>query len=425
MTDTLGQGTFGKVKLAKHSDTGMEYAIKILDKGDIKANELTVNVRREIAIMKALNHKNIVNLREVLSSKSKLYIVMDLVRGGELFDMIERKGELDEALARKYFQQLIDGIDYCHRRGVCHRDLKPENLLVDENGVLKITDFGVSSMKGGVGSDLLYTACGTPYYCAPEIINGAEEGYSGVKIDAWSCGIILYLLLTGVLPFQHDDMTRLYELINACKVPYPSWMGGDAKDLICHLLVKDPEKRYSLEDVKKHSWFLVDYDTGDALGDSGRSFGSSSERSKSRTRKNSSSSGGGSGGSGTGRSRDHIPSTGSGHGNRSRDSVASGASSRSAPGGSSGSSGSGLRDLASKYDGQDLDVFVKDALPGKPQKKIDDVVSRLQDIDIDCVDDMQVVAEMMGTADKLTKWLEENPKIPAITAMRVSKMFYS
>lgn len=104
-------------------------AIKILDKSDIKANELTVNVRREIAIMKALNHKNIVNLREVLSSKSKLYIVMDLVRGGELFEMIERRGELDEKLARKYFQQLVDGIDYCHRRGVCHRDLKPENLV--------------------------------------------------------------------------------------------------------------------------------------------------------------------------------------------------------------------------------------------------------------------------------------------------------
>jgi len=395
------------VKLAKHSDTGMEYAIKILDKGDIKANELTVNVRREIAIMKALNHKNIVNLREVLSSKSKLYIVMDLVRGGELFDMIERKGELDESLARKYFQQLIDGIDYCHRRGVCHRDLKPENLLVDENGVLKITDFGVSSMKGGVGSDLLYTACGTPYYCAPEIINGAEEGYSGVKIDAWSCGIILYLLLTGVLPFQHDDMTRLYELINACKVPYPSWMGGDAKDLISHLLVKDPEKRYSLEDVKKHSWFLIDYDSGDAA-DSGRSFGSGSDRTKSRTRKNSASSGGG---SVTGKSRDRIPSTGSGHSSRGG-------------GGGGGGGGGQPKNLAVKYEGQDLDAFVMDALPGKPQKKIDDVVAKLQDIDIDCVADMQVVAETMGNADKLTKWLEDNPKIPAITAIRLSKMFF-
>jgi serine/threonine protein kinase len=138
VTSTLGQGTFGKVKLATHQETGLEYAIKILDKSDIKANELTVNVRREIAIMKALSHQNIVNLREVLSSKSKLYIVMDLVRGGELFEMIERRGELDEKLARKYFQQLVDGIDYCHRRGVCHRDLKPENLLVDESGCLKV-----------------------------------------------------------------------------------------------------------------------------------------------------------------------------------------------------------------------------------------------------------------------------------------------
>jgi 5'-AMP-activated protein kinase, catalytic alpha subunit len=138
VTSTLGQGTFGKVKLATHQETGLEYAIKILDKSDIKANELTVNVRREIAIMKALSHQNIVNLREVLSSKSKLYIVMDLVRGGELFEMIERRGELDEKLARKYFQQLVDAVDYCHRRGVCHRDLKPENLLVDESGCLKV-----------------------------------------------------------------------------------------------------------------------------------------------------------------------------------------------------------------------------------------------------------------------------------------------
>eukprot|EP00168_Porphyra_purpurea_P021243 TRINITY_DN936_c0_g1_i5.p1 TRINITY_DN936_c0_g1~~TRINITY_DN936_c0_g1_i5.p1 ORF type:complete len:349 (+),score=125.03 TRINITY_DN936_c0_g1_i5:134-1048(+) len=243
--------------------------------------------------MKALNHQNIVNLREVLASKSKLYIVMDLVRGGELFDTIERQGELDEALARKYFQQLVDGIHYCHRRGVCHRDLKPENLLVDEDGALKITDFGVSSMRGGAGggaSDLLYTACGTPYYCAPEIISGAEEGYSGVKIDAWSCGIILYLLVTGELPFLHDDMPRLYELINGCKVPYPPWMGGDVKDLISRLLVKDPARRYALEDVKKHVWFLVDYAPADAPTDSGRAGGSlestDSDRPKHRATKN-------------------------------------------------------------------------------------------------------------------------------------------
>jgi len=392
------------VKLAQHSVSGLEYAIKILNKEDIKANELTVNVRREIAIMKALNHQNIVNLREVLASKTKLYIVMDLVRGGELFDMIERQGELDEALARKYFQQLIDGIYYCHRRGVCHRDLKPENLLVDEKGSLKITDFGVSSMRGGAGgggSDLLYTACGTPYYCAPEIISGAEEGYSGVKIDAWSCGIILYLLLTGTLPFQHDDMPRLYELINACKVPYPPWMGGDAKDLISRLLVKDPTQRYSLEDVMKHPWFLVDYVAANTSTHSERLGGSTesdgSDRPKHRTRKNSTNSGGGSAASG---------STG--------DSVAGGA----------GGSGRRAANLTAKYEGRDLEDFVKDALAGKPQRKIDVIVQRLEDIDVDCVDDMQVVADTMGGADKMTKWLVDNPKIPAITAMRIARMFF-
>eukprot|EP00168_Porphyra_purpurea_P021236 TRINITY_DN936_c0_g1_i14.p1 TRINITY_DN936_c0_g1~~TRINITY_DN936_c0_g1_i14.p1 ORF type:complete len:404 (+),score=167.49 TRINITY_DN936_c0_g1_i14:134-1213(+) len=358
--------------------------------------------------MKALNHQNIVNLREVLASKSKLYIVMDLVRGGELFDTIERQGELDEALARKYFQQLVDGIHYCHRRGVCHRDLKPENLLVDEDGALKITDFGVSSMRGGAGggaSDLLYTACGTPYYCAPEIISGAEEGYSGVKIDAWSCGIILYLLVTGELPFLHDDMPRLYELINGCKVPYPPWMGGDVKDLISRLLVKDPARRYALEDVKKHVWFLVDYAPADAPTDSGRAGGSlestDSDRPKHRATKTSAGSAGG----------------GTASGSRGGGSYESGAS-----GGSSGSRRPA--NLAATYEGRDLEDFVKDALAGKPQRKIDSIVQQLEEIDVDCVDDMQVVADTVGTADKMTKWLVDNPKIPSITAMRVARMFF-
>lgn len=425
VTSTLGQGTFGKVKLAQHQETGIEYAIKILDKSDIKANELTVNVRREIAIMKALNHKNIVNLREVLSSKSKLYIVMDLVRGGELFEQIERKGELDEKLARKYFQQLIDGIDYCHRRGVCHRDLKPENLLVDENGTLKITDFGVSSMKGGVsGSDLLYTACGTPYYCAPEIINGAEEGYSGVKIDAWSCGIILYLLLTGTLPFQNEDMTQLYEQINRCQVDYPSWMPPDAKDLISRLLEKDPERRYSLEDVKAHPWFLVDYESAD--GDLHRRVSDSG-----RPTNNSSGSGRGSSKSGRVNSRSS---------NKSRDRIEKARrSSDSMPGADSGSGhGSGtagsstpveaepvLRDVVAEFGDKELEDLIRAALPGKPQKRIDDVVSKLSDLDIDCAEDIQFLAETLKAPSKLTEWLEEKSQLPSVTCMRISGFFFT
>eukprot|EP00181_Compsopogon_caeruleus_P001539 CAMPEP_0184686000 /NCGR_PEP_ID=MMETSP0312-20130426/20978_1 /TAXON_ID=31354 /ORGANISM="Compsopogon coeruleus, Strain SAG 36.94" /LENGTH=534 /DNA_ID=CAMNT_0027140657 /DNA_START=538 /DNA_END=2142 /DNA_ORIENTATION=- len=259
MTKTLGEGTFGKVKLAEHQATGQQYAIKILDKSDIKAHELTINVRREIAIMKALNHRNIVNLREVLSSKTKLYIVMDLVRGGELFEMIEKQGELSEKLARKYFQQLVDGVEYCHRRGVVHRDLKPENLLVDANGTLKITDFGVSSMKG-LGQDLLYTACGTPYYAAPEILVGGNNGYNGQKVDAWSCGVILFLLLSGQLPFMEEDMNKLYEDIKAVRIEWPSEIKGEPKQLIMKLLTKDPDKRYDLADVKRNNWFNADYE---------------------------------------------------------------------------------------------------------------------------------------------------------------------
>lgn len=116
--------TVRRVKLGVHEDTGEQVAVKVMDKSDIKAQEMTMNVRREIAIMKALKHKNIVNLRHVLTSATKLYVVMDLVTGGELFTKILNEGKLPEAVARRFFQQLIDGVDYCHRRGVCHRDLK-------------------------------------------------------------------------------------------------------------------------------------------------------------------------------------------------------------------------------------------------------------------------------------------------------------
>lgn len=414
VTSTLGQGTFGKVKLAQHQETGIEYAIKILDKSDIKANELTVNVRREIAIMKALNHNNIVNLREVLSSKTKLYIVMDLVRGGELFEQIERRGELDEKLARKYFQQLIDGVDYCHRRGVCHRDLKPENLLVDENGTLKITDFGVSSMKGGVsGSDLLYTACGTPYYCAPEIINGAEEGYSGVKIDAWSCGIILFLLLTGTLPFQNEDMTKLYEQINRCKVEYPSWMPADARNLIAQLLEKDPDKRYSLENVKGHSWFLVDYEGTD--NDVNR-------RSSERSNNSSNSS----------RESRRAPRTNSRNGSRSRDRLdrnrRSAEMAHPAPPPAPAPAPEPapvLRDVVAEFGDKDLEDLITAALPGKPQKRIDDVVTKLSELDIDCAEDIQFLAETLREPTNLTTWLEDKSQLPSVTCMRISRFFFN
>ncbi len=215
--------------------------------------------------MKALKHKNIVNLRQVLTSSSKLYIVMDLVTGGELFTKILNEGKLEENVARRYFQQLVDGIEYCHRRGVCHRDLKPENLLIDETtGELKITDFGLSAMKGAsTTEELLHTQCGSPNYCAPEIIARHKQGYNGAKVDAWSCGIILFALLAGFLPFYDENTKVLYRMIQRDDVKFPRKFPPEAKDLVLKLLHKEPERRYTLQDVKKHPWFAVGYDGAD------------------------------------------------------------------------------------------------------------------------------------------------------------------
>ncbi|GAB0497216.1 hypothetical protein MMPV_008540 [Pyropia vietnamensis] len=267
VTDTLGVGASGRVKLGRREDTGEEVAVKILDKLAIQKPDV---VRREISIMKKLNHENVVKLRDVLASRTRLYIVMELVRGGDLFDRIDPGHGLDETTARTYFAQLVDGMMHCHAHGIYHRDIKPENLLVDEHGVLKIADFGVSSMAGS--ADLLYTVVGSPSYCAPEVLGGATEGYSGAKVDAWSCGVLLYVLITGRLPFQDDNQRQLLKLLKECKVPYPVGMGAVVKDLIGHLLVADPAARFSLEDVRKHPWLCRASNDGSECGrDSGGS----------------------------------------------------------------------------------------------------------------------------------------------------------
>lgn len=266
-----------------HKETKQNVAIKIMEKKDIREQDFTSQVRREIYIMRHLQHKNIVRLHEVLTSETRLYIVMELVKGGELFDRVER-GKLPEDEARRYFQQLIDGVDFCHKRGVAHRDLKPENLLVDENGNIKITDFGFSSMKGrDVNAGLLYTQCGTPDYCAPEIIENAGQGYNGAKVDAWSCGIILYALLCGRLPFRQQDTEKLYDLILACNVTYPSHISSEVRDLLQHLLVKNPSQRFDLASVKRHPWFLKHYEGDDAKRIRKRPFYNKSQSEHSRS----------------------------------------------------------------------------------------------------------------------------------------------
>jgi len=268
LLDTIGHGAFGKVKIGVHQETGERVAVKIMDKSDIQKQDLTQNVRREITIMKALNHKNIVRLYQVLTTSTKIYVVMELVTGGELLDVISRhKHGLKERAARRYFQQLVDGVVYCHRRKVYHRDLKPENILLSESKEVKVTDFGLSSItrskQGEKDERFLKTQCGTPCYVAPEVIYAAAEGYSGEKADGWACGIVLYALLTGSLPFDSDELGELFMMIMNTEPHYPDHLSKGAKDLLKKILHKDPKRRIGLRQVRQHPWFLKNYE-GDA-----------------------------------------------------------------------------------------------------------------------------------------------------------------
>jgi len=259
---TLGEGTFGKVKFAVNTDTHERVAIKVLDKDKIQKQNMGAQVKKEISIMKMVRHAHVVQLKEVLASRTKIFIVLELITGGELFDKIVSEGRFDEAQARFYFRQLVHGVGYCHEQGVCHRDLKPENLLLDENGDLKISDFGLSALYTGEQDEgesraaLLHTTCGTPNYVAPEVL--ADRGYDGRAADTWSCGVILYVLMAGFLPFDEPTMSALFRKIQKADFTYPSWFSNDARALLDKILVSDPVVRIPLKDVVYEPWMQVE-----------------------------------------------------------------------------------------------------------------------------------------------------------------------
>lgn len=202
----IGEGTFGKVKLGTHILTGEKVAIKILEKRKIVEEADVQRVSREIEILKMIRHPNIIQLFEIIETPKQLFLIMEYVSGGELFDYIVKKQKLTEQEACKYFQQIICGVEYLHELGIVHRDLKPENLLLDYQNNLKLVDFGLSNTyKPG---ETLKTACGSPCYAAPEMIEG--KNYYGSRVDIWSCGVILFAMVAGYLPFEDKDTSKLY-----------------------------------------------------------------------------------------------------------------------------------------------------------------------------------------------------------------------
>nr|WEX24875.1 CBL-interacting serine/threonine-protein kinase 6-like protein [Nymphaea hybrid cultivar] len=249
----LGHGTFAKVYHARNVVTGKSVAIKVVGKEKILKVGMMEQIKREISVMKMVKHPNIVELHEVMATKTKIYFAMEFVKGGELFSKVA-KGRLKEDAARAYFQQLISAIDFCHSRGVYHRDLKPENLLLDEDGNLKVTDFGLSALSEHMQPDgLLHTTCGTPAYVAPEVL--AKRGYDGAKADLWSCGVILYVLLAGFLPFQDDNIMAMYRKIYKGDFKCPPWFSSDARRLILKLLDPNPSTRITTAKLMENTWF--------------------------------------------------------------------------------------------------------------------------------------------------------------------------
>uniref|UniRef100_A0A8B9H5S6 BR serine/threonine kinase 2 n=1 Tax=Astyanax mexicanus TaxID=7994 RepID=A0A8B9H5S6_ASTMX len=242
---TLGKGQTGLVKLGVHCVTCQKVAIKIVNREKLSESVL-MKVEREIAILKLIEHPHVLKLHDVYENKKYLYLVLEHVSGGELFDYLVKKGRLTPKEARKFFRQIMSALDFCHSHSICHRDLKPENLLLDEKNNIRIADFGMASLQ--VGDSLLETSCGSPHYACPEVIRG--EKYDGRKADVWSCGVILFALLVGALPFDDDNLRNLLEKVKLGVFHMPHFIPPDCQNLLRGMIEVDASKRLTV----KHVW---------------------------------------------------------------------------------------------------------------------------------------------------------------------------
>ena len=264
---TIGEGTYGNVKYAQHSETGTAYALKVMNKDYLVQRGMVEQVKTEIAILKQIKHPFIVNMHEIMSSRDKIFLVMELVTGGDLFDKIAVQGPLKEDEGRHLFGQILTAVAHCHGSGVCHRDIKPENVLMTSDGVAKLSDFGLGAMQED-GQDLgaMTTVCGTPNYAAPEVIN--KVPYDGCAADIWSLGVVLYVILAGCLPFDEENMVQLFEKVTAGEYTMPMWLSDEAQAILQRMLQVDPSKRPTAKELMEHAWMRgsVDWTSELAFG---------------------------------------------------------------------------------------------------------------------------------------------------------------
>lgn len=249
----LGEGSFGKVKLAIHQPSGRQVALKIISRRKLLSRDMIGRVEREIQYLQLLRHPHIIKLYTVISTKADIVMVLEYAER-ELFDYLVKRGRCNDAEARKFFQQIICAVEYCHRHKIVHRDLKPENLLIDRDKNVKIADFGLSNIM--TDGNFLKTSCGSPNYAAPEVISG--KLYAGPEVDVWSCGVILYVLLVGRLPFDDDYIPALFKKIAAGNFHMPTYISSGASRLIRSMLQVHPVHRITIEAIREDPWFMQD-----------------------------------------------------------------------------------------------------------------------------------------------------------------------
>lgn len=250
---TLGEGSFGKVKLAVHEISQQQVALKIISRRKLVTRDMAGRIEREIQYLQLLRHPHIIKLYTVITTPSEIIMVLEYA-GKELFDYIVTHGKLAESQARKFFQQIVCAVEYCHRHKIVHRDLKPENLLLDDQLNVKIADFGLSNIM--TDGNFLKTSCGSPNYAAPEVISG--KLYAGPEVDVWSCGVILYVLLCGRLPFDDEYIPALFKKIAQGNYSVPNYLSQGAVRLIKRMLQVNPVNRITIQEIRQDPWFTKD-----------------------------------------------------------------------------------------------------------------------------------------------------------------------
>lgn len=257
LKETIGHGAFSIVKIAVHVETNEQYGCKIISKKRLLGNDMENRFEKEVRILQKLRHSKIATLYDLLKDSINYYLILELCPNGTLFDYIVSKNKIPENEAKYIFKQIVVALKYIHSQNVIHRDIKPENILIDEQNNIKFIDFGFSAYYDP--DNLSKTNCHTPNYASPQCLSGLP--YDGQKSDIWSLGVLLFTMLNGKIPWTSKNQKQLIEEIINSNIFLPLSMSEEVRDLLSHIIVKDPEGRYSLDQILDHPWLANVPDT--------------------------------------------------------------------------------------------------------------------------------------------------------------------